>query len=233
MPKGYKKLNEAGDELCIALSKSAEGLKQSGANWLAMLHAFLIEYGFVQSVTEPKLYVLKLPNNDSCDIMVYIDDILGVCGDEDFIAQLLYDFNNLFKVECLHLGEISHALGIDVIIGDDFISLNQKSKIEELLIRENLTQCSGRKTPLPSNFNIVDAMQSGNFLSKHDKTRYQSFVGCFLWINRGTRPNISFATWILACGMTAPTKELLAAAIHLAMHLKYTIDESLTYSFEN
>ena len=232
MPKGFKKLNEAGEEMCLALSKSAEGPKQSGTNWLAMLHKFLIGYGFVQSVTEPKLYVLKLPNNDSCDIMVYVDDVLGVCGSDDFISQLLYDFNNIFGVECLHLGEISHAIGIDVVIGDGFISLNQKAKIEELLIRENLTQCSGRKTPLPSNFNIVDAMQSGNLLSKQDKTRYQSFVGSFLWINRGTRPNISFATWILAGGMTAPTEELLAAAIHLTMHLKYTIEETLTYSFE-
>ena len=31
--------------------------------------------------------------------------------------------------------------------------------------------------------------------------------------------------------MTAPTEELLAAAVHLTMHLKYTIDRKLTYSF--
>ena len=52
MPKGYKHFDADGDECCIALSKSSEGLKQSGANWLKMLHKYLINYGFKQSVTD-------------------------------------------------------------------------------------------------------------------------------------------------------------------------------------
>ena len=184
-----------------------------------------------QSLTEPKLYMFKLPDGDSCEIMVYVDDILGVCGSTDFVDDLLHNFNHDFRVECTNLGEISHALGIDVVISETEISLSQSTKITELLIREDLVNCNVRRTPLPSNFNFVDALNSGNFLDKVGKQKYQSYVGSFLWINRGSRPDISFATWLLACGMSAPTEELLAAAKHLAMHLKHTINHKLTYSF--
>jgi hypothetical protein len=70
----------------------------------------------------------------------------------------------------------------------------------------------------------------GNVLNPADKKKYQSYVGSFLWLNRGTRPDISHHTWLLATAMSQPTEECLHAARHLARYLSGTRYLKLTYS---
>ena len=234
LPKGYKHYDEDGDECIIALDKSAEGLKQSGANWLDMLTLFLKENGYSQSVTEPKLFTKDVFKNSkkigTCDIMVYIDDLIGTCCCDEFVKDLVQDFNTKFGVTCNHLGEVKHALGIDVERdGDDTILLHQSQKIRDLLTKYDMLDCVPRTIPIQTSFKISEALD-GELLNAEDKTKYQSIVGSYLWINRGTRPDISEATWLLARGMSAPTKEMLAAAMHCLRYLKGTINKKLIYS---
>jgi len=70
----------------------------------------------------------------------------------------------------------------------------------------------------------------GTPLEPHDIKTYQSLVGSFLWINRGSRPDISYHTWLLATAMSKPTNECLYAAKHLARYLSGTKDWKITYS---
>ena len=232
-PKGYTHYDEDGDECCIALDKSAEGLKQSGANWLDMLTLFLKNIGFKQSVTEPKLFskdVIKEGKKaGTCDIMIYIDDVIGTCCCDDFVLSLLKDFNEKLGIVCNNLGEVKHALGITVERDGDDISIHQSQKIRDLLIKYDMLDCAPRTVPIQTNFKLNVALD-GEKLCDAEKQKYQSIVGSFLWINRGTRPDISEATWILARGMSSPTKELLDAAWHCLRYLKGTMDRKLTYS---
>ena len=233
-PRGYTHYDEDGDECVLALDKSAEGLKQSGANWLELLTDFMLKYGFKQSDTEPKLFkfngVIDGTQHD-CDVMVYIDDLFGTCSDSKFIDILLKDFNEKFKITCKNLGPISEALGIDVVCGDACITMCQERKIKDLLVKHDMQDCRERVVPLPCVFNIEEALDSTK-LGKADTKLYQSLVGSYLWINRGTRPDITEATWLLARGMTSPTEMLLSAAFHLLRYLKGTVSRKLVFSFE-
>ena len=62
LPKGYKLYDQNGNELCMKLLKSLEGLKQSGGNWSEHLMAIFEELGFKRHVKDGKL--LKLEANE-------------------------------------------------------------------------------------------------------------------------------------------------------------------------
>ncbi|CAB3983145.1 Hypothetical predicted protein, partial [Paramuricea clavata] len=55
-PKGYEKVGGNGKKLVCKLNKSLYGLKQSGRNWNATLHNYLVKEGFMQSQADPCVY---------------------------------------------------------------------------------------------------------------------------------------------------------------------------------
>ena len=54
-PEGFVKTNSKGEILVGKLKKSLYGLKQSGRNWYKMLHEYLVNNNFVQSLSDPCL----------------------------------------------------------------------------------------------------------------------------------------------------------------------------------
>jgi hypothetical protein len=230
MPKGYQMFDEEGDELYLELTHSCEGLKQSGANWLTKITTFLLSYGFKQSVTEPKLFTKELPDGGRCEFMLYIDDILGISNSPSFIKKFFNDLNNFSA--CKNQGEIVSTLGIEIEHTQNSVSLSQTNAIDQLLYRHSMTDCVGRNIPIPSTFNLRDALESEP-LNNHEKQIFQSLVGSFLYMARNTRPDINYATWLLACAMSKPTQPCLKAAFFLLRYLKQTKHLKLTYKFSS
>ena len=230
MPKGYVLRDEDGDELYLELTHSCEGLKQSGANWLSKVTKFLLDYGFEQSITEPKLFTKNLPNNGRCEFMLYIDDILGITNSSSFVKQFFNDLNAFSR--CKDQGEIVSTLGIELEHTPVSVSLSQQTQIEKLLYRHDMVDCNGRDVPIPSTFRLPEALDNVP-LNAHQKQIFQSLVGSFLYIARNTRPDIGHATWILACAMSQPTEPCLKAAFHLLRYLKQTKQLKLTYKFSS
>ena len=228
-PKGYKRYDGEGNELILSLKKSVYGLKQSGHDWEKMLEKFLLEYGFTHSLTEPMLFTKKLPDGSDMDILIWVDDVFGSCNSEAEITTFVEDLNLKFGVECNNLGPISLALGMDVCIEENSITISQESAIDKLLKDSDMEDCQCRDLPLPPSFKLDTALDS-ELLDDVEKQRYQSIIGSLLWINRGTRPDISFAVWLLTRNMHNPTKELLTSALYLVRFLKRTKKAKLNYT---
>lgn len=55
-PEGFEKVGKNGETLVCKLKKSLYGLKQSGRNWNNMLHSYLCEEKFTQSLADPCVY---------------------------------------------------------------------------------------------------------------------------------------------------------------------------------
>ena len=51
-PEGYERKGLDGEKLVCKLKKSLYGLKQSGRNWNCLLHGYLTQEGFVQSLAD-------------------------------------------------------------------------------------------------------------------------------------------------------------------------------------
>ena len=55
-PEGFVTMGENGEKLVLKLKKSLYGLKQSGRNWNNMLHKYLIDEHFEQSLADHCVY---------------------------------------------------------------------------------------------------------------------------------------------------------------------------------
>jgi len=233
MPPGYHHYDEDGDECCLKLVKGLEGLKQSGANWLDMLDTAMVNMNFTRSVTEPKLYrgTISKSRELYIYILVYVDDLFCVTNAPGIQEDVRSQLEEATNVPCKNLGPITFALGIGSEYGKDgeSVKLTQEKMVDDLLIKHKMTDCKGRTIPIPSNFNLEEAL-AGEPLDKREKQLYQSIVGSGIWLQRGTRPDIAAATYVLASGMSAPTKECMKAAKHFLQYLKATKDYSIVYS---
>ena len=56
-PEGFEKHGDRSESLVCKLKKPLYGLKQSGRNWNNLLHTYLINENFTQSLADPCVYV--------------------------------------------------------------------------------------------------------------------------------------------------------------------------------
>ena len=233
MPPKYFVYDDQGYELCLQLDKSSEGLKQSSANWSNMLDSYLIQEGFVQNIKEPKLFKKQIPNKSWVYLEVYVDDLYGCCNDDKWLDQFWRKMNDELA-PCKYLGEVSHALGIDVEWSADgeSVTLSTAGKIDDLLIRHNMIDCKGRFTPLSPGCKLADDLDSP-LLCPADQKKYRSIVGSLMYVTRCNRPDTAYAAWYLACGMQKPTEAMMLQAMHCLRYLRQTRKVNLVYSVKS
>ncbi|KAF2345406.1 Reverse transcriptase RNA-dependent DNA polymerase [Trinorchestia longiramus] len=74
-PEGFVELDKNGEKLVYKLKKSLYGIKQSGRNWNNLLHQFLVEQNFVQSLSDTCVYVRE-SDSGKVIIIVWVDDLI-------------------------------------------------------------------------------------------------------------------------------------------------------------
>jgi hypothetical protein len=72
-PEGY--VEEGEEDLVFKLNKSIYGLKQSSRCWYNTIDQFLKNSGYVQSSSDPCLYI-KREGDDIMLIALYVDDLI-------------------------------------------------------------------------------------------------------------------------------------------------------------
>ena len=109
-PEGFRKSGNSGETLVCKLKRSLYGLKQSGRHWNNLLHDYLTNEKFTQSLADPCLYVRKT-NNRCVIIIVWVDDIIIAATDSDLMAEVKESFSKRFKMK--DLGELKWFLGTE------------------------------------------------------------------------------------------------------------------------
>ena len=85
-PDGYERKGSNGEKLVCKLKKSLYGLKQSGRNWNCLLHGYLTQEGFVQSLADPFVYV-KSTEFGQVIAIVWVDDIIIAGSNTDVLKK--------------------------------------------------------------------------------------------------------------------------------------------------
>ena len=104
-PRGF--VTEGEEHLVCKLKKSIYGLKQSPRCWNYALDTYLKEMVFVQSTSDPCIYVDA--GGDLC-IGVYVDDI---GRNEERIKEVKDVLSAKFDIK--DMGKLHHFLGISVV----------------------------------------------------------------------------------------------------------------------
>ena len=111
-PEGF--VAEGQEHLVCRLKRSIYGLKQSPWLWNATIDGFLKQLGFLQSQSDPCVYIAAV--GELAVGGVYVDDIVVACKNEEKLKEFKRALCRKFDVK--DLGKLHHFLGMKVIQDD-------------------------------------------------------------------------------------------------------------------
>jgi hypothetical protein len=178
-PPGF---NTKHPNLVCHLQKAIYGLKQAPRAWFGKLASTLHSFGFISTKCDSSLFILRTAQSTTY-FLIYVDDILITGSSPTMIQRLIDKLKSHFPLK--DLGRLHYFLGIEAkqLEGGKLL-LTQSKHVSDLLLRVNMQEAKGVKTPLPPSSKFpVDG--TNNF---SDPTLYRSIVGALQYATI-TRPH--------------------------------------------
>ncbi|CAL9023435.1 unnamed protein product [Prunus brigantina] len=219
-PDGFVTTNY--EDKVYKLKKALYGLKQAPRAWYEEINAYLVDCGYVRSTSEATLYCKTKEGSGTLIVSIYVDDIVYTGSSEELIAEFKTEM--MRRYEMTDLGLLYHFLGMAVIQTESCIFINQKKYALTLLSKFGLKQCKPVSTPLVASEKLCKDDGS----EPADENEYRQMVGSLLYLT-ATRPDIMFATCLLARFMHCPTKKHYGTAKRVLRYIQGTIDFGIEY----
>ena len=127
------------------LKKALYGLKQAPRAWFDRLKTALLDWQFVNSVSDSSLFHCKV-NNKLLLVLVYVDDILIIGEDSILISKLITDLDSQFSLRTL--GAVNYFLGIEAYRSSKGLVLTQKKYLQDLLTKTNMSSAKTCPSPM-------------------------------------------------------------------------------------
>jgi hypothetical protein len=108
-PQGF--VHQGDEHLVCKLHKSLYGLKQSLRAWNQKLDVFYKTIEFMKSEPDPSVCVARV-GDVKFFIVVYVDDFILVCNDQNKLLQIKEKLNQKFEMK--NLGGLHYFLGMEV-----------------------------------------------------------------------------------------------------------------------
>ena len=230
-------LDDTGAPMVYALSRSVYGLPFAPKLWHQTLHTWLVGHGWIRSAHDPCAYTCR-----GVSMIVYVDDCAIMYDKTDATAsstykQFLTDLGKDFKFT--GGGDLDHFLGYGITRdrAAKKLYLNQHAFIDRLLAMYDSDEF------MPDSY--VPAL-TGNILGHNlcpddspaglrereymQRKQYRALVGSLLWLQRGSRPDLSFVVGALGRVMHNPSRVHWAAAVLAMRYVRTTRNLQLTYS---
>ena len=212
------------EHLVCQLKHSLYGLKQAPRCWNSVLDKVLKEIGFVQSASDPCIYIAR--DGEPFLIGVYVDDMLLAGKSEKCIDEIKSTLSKRFDMK--DLGELNHFLGVQVEQNhkNGTIWVGQPLYTEEVLKRFGMENCKQVATPVEAGVKLQKGTEDSE---RVDKSHYQSVVGSLLYLSTRTRPDIAFAVGLAARFCSDPTSQHLTAVKRILRYLQGTTHHGLLF----
>jgi hypothetical protein len=185
-PQGF--VHQGGEHLVCKLHKSLYGLKQSLRAWNQKLDTILKSVEFMKSEANPSVYVTQV-GDVKFFIVVYVDDLILVCNDQDKILHIKEELNQKFEMK--DLGELHFFLGMEVERNHDqqLLCINQIKYLEEILKLFRMEECKPIGIPFEPKMKL-QRNANGNDESKGFP--YQQAVGSLMYAMLCTRSDLAY-----------------------------------------
>ena len=108
-PKGF--VNPKGANKICKLQRSIYGLVQASRSWNIYFDELIKAYGFIQTFEEACIYK-KVSGSSVAFLILYVDDILLIGNDIEFLDSIKGYLNNSFSKK--DLGEATYTLSIKI-----------------------------------------------------------------------------------------------------------------------
>ena len=210
------------------LKRSLYGLKQAPRCWNITLDHQLKKMGFVQTPSDPCLYVSS--EVELFIIAVYVDDILLAGKSDKRMKEVKRALSAQFEVK--DLGDLHYLLGVAVNQNhaEKSIWIGQPTYTSTILEKFGMKEAKPIATPVNTDSKLVKATEKDELV---DKYLYQSAVGSLQYLSTMTRPDITYAVSNVAKFCSNPTKEHWTSVKRIMRYLKGTQNYGLLYKKVN
>ncbi len=185
-PEGYT--TEGSSNLVCKLKRSMYGLKQSPRCWNAVNDEYLKELGFLQSNSDPCVYIDVV--GEMAVVGVYVDDFVFAFKSQGKLKKFQRSLCARFDVKIL--GKLRHSLGLkvcqDETSGD--VWLGQSGYVNDVLVKFGMQDAKSVVSPVDTSTKLVSVTDEDVLF---DQRMYRSAIGKLLYLSTSTRPDIAFA----------------------------------------
>ena len=217
-PDGFQKEGE--EHLVCQLRKSIYGLKQASRQWYLKFDEVVTSLGFKENDVDQCIYML-MSAGSFIILVLYVDDILLASNDMNLLNETKQMLSKHFEMK--DLGDASFVLGIQIHRdrSSGVLGLSQKSYIEKLLKRFNMSSCSQVSTPIQKGetFSKAHCPQNDDERTKMKSVPYASAVGSLMYAQVCTRPDIAYAVGVLGRYLSDPGQKHWTAAKRVMRYL--------------
>jgi hypothetical protein len=203
------------------LRKSLYGLKQSGRNWHFVLREFLGKCGFVQTISDPCVLMLR-DDKSFTVLLVWVDDILVASSDEMVLESVKEEIGGKFKMT--DFGEISYFLGIHFKKSGEEVSMSQSKYVQKVLERFGMSKCKPQGSPSELKMTFV---KDSPYLN--NPSLYREMIGNLMYLMTSTRPDLAFVVTQLSQFLKNPTSEHMTCVKRVFRYLQGTQDQTLKF----
>jgi Reverse transcriptase (RNA-dependent DNA polymerase) len=161
-------------------------------------------------------------------MIIYTDDTIITGPDEQGIDDIIQQISQHFKITSAET--VTNFLGVHLHcdIKNKTISMTQTVLIQSIIRDVGLNDNSnGRETPAYTNKTMTNG---SNTKPHHEKWNYRGVIGKLNYLEKHTRPDISYAVHQCARYMSQPTEEHGKAVKAIVRYLISTKDKGLICS---
>ena len=238
MPPGYELMDQStGHQKVWLLKGTIYGLKQSPREWYAVLSDTLKSIGFTPLVSDSCVFILRQQSKLPILLMVYVDDLLLMCTDEDILDKLVLLIKDNFKTR--DMGEVDKIIGMEHVRFDNSMYVGQPSYTKMILEQSNHWTKHTGDTERPVDIKLSPMTEgwehddTSSLLNDEDKTVYVHQLMQLVYLASHSRPDISYATNTLSAYLQKPTNSASAALSRIMRYLRATWDFGLHYIKSN
>jgi Reverse transcriptase (RNA-dependent DNA polymerase) len=225
IPKGFELIggDDSDKDYVLKIRKNIYGQKQAGRVWNKHLVERLKSVGFTQSAIDECVFY-----RGKSIYVLYTDDSILAGPDSNELDQIIADMKAA-KLDLTVEGDICDFLGVRIARDPDgTVHLTQPHLIDRILkdLRLDKDNVATKQTPAPVSTLLSRHSDSESFDGHFD---YRSVVGKLNYLEKSTRPDISYAVHQCARFASDPKKEHGKAVTWIGRYLAATRDKGLVF----
>ncbi|KAF5391957.1 hypothetical protein D9757_003238 [Collybiopsis confluens] len=213
------------------LKKTLYGTMQGAYDWARTLDAGFTSIGYQASKADPCVRVKRSGSNLTLTA-TYTDDVWGASTTSELGEEAKKELGRLWDIK--DVGENHRLLGmrVDQDLDKGTVTLSQRAYFEQVLTRFKLNNITPRNTPLPIGIQLNADMAPITETEKREMKDkpYREVLGCVMWCQLATRPDLSFTVGLLSRFQSNPGIEHWKALMHVVGYIKNTIDYGIVFS---
>jgi len=188
-PEGFS----TGDGRVCQLKKALYGLKQASRAWNLRFKRLLLKLGYVQSLVDPCVYVLRDASGNVARIVaVWVDDCVLLTRGHEEMKICKKEIAEEFEIS--DDGELHFFLGLQVIRDRvaGVLRVHQQRYIESMLEVFGMRGCNSVQTPQDVNVRLTKKMSpvTEEETEEMASVPFRKLIGCLLYASVTTRPDI-------------------------------------------